>query len=314
MGSPGSAFSPDAYPTRPGETFDPRWLQTPATLNRTRLAALPNAEPTWIGRTAFELLGLDALKQLPSQEAPGVFGKRLGHLVATLHHGEIDAAASPWRQAYLRFWSTVQEVWLGGGVAAALGQPFLTAAQCEATSLGVNAVTLRLAEHPAELPLIGAARSNLSAAGKAVVLDCGHTGIKRGVAEYAGDALLRLRVLPSVPAPADGEHAPEAVEQVIESLMREVPEADSEVVASVASYVNPDGTLAESHSRYALLRANATLKLGHDGTLAARGVQSNVERAAVIMLGTALGVGFRPAPEALRPLKPEFQVRVLRAT
>src|SRR5690349_9823471 len=151
--SPGCALSADAYPSRPGEDFDPQWLQTPATLNRTCLAGLPGAEADWVGRPAVELLALDALSQLPADAAAEIFGRRLGHLVATLHHGDVDPGASNWRRAYLHYWSTVQEVWLGGGLAARLAQPLVVAARAEARRLGADGVAIHAAQYAAELPL-----------------------------------------------------------------------------------------------------------------------------------------------------------------
>jgi hypothetical protein len=199
-------------------------------------------------------------------------------------------------------------------VAATLGAGLVIAARDEARRLGAEAVAIHLAEHPAELPLIGAARTNHSATHAAVVLDFGHTAIKRGIAYYEQGALARLEVLSALAAPIDREGAPATVAEAIHVTLHEAPKADRDIVASVASYVNPDGTLAESHSRYALLRPDARLKLGHDGTLAACGIQASDERAAVIMLGTALGVGFVPPRETSRSFKPEFEVRVLRTT
>src|SRR5690242_15954152 len=104
-------LSPDAYPTRSGEEFDPQQLQTPATLNRTRLAGLPGAQPHWIGRRAFDLLSLNVLRQVRADEAPEVAGRRLGHLIATLRQGaRLETESSAWRRAYLEYWSSVEEV------------------------------------------------------------------------------------------------------------------------------------------------------------------------------------------------------------
>lgn len=308
MSSSGAASSPDAYSTRPGEAFDPLWLQTPATLNRTRLADLPGGVREWVGRLAFELLSLAALRQLPAEDAPTVFGRRLGHLIATLRRGaQLEPHASDWRRAYLQHWSTVQEVWLGGGAAAGLGEGLVRSANAEARRLGTERVEVKLAPHAAVLPLIGAARSNASATDTAVVLDFGHTAIKRGIAHYANLSLARLDVLEPLPAPTERERAPSAVAEAIDATLTGM-RASGEVVASVASYVNRDLTLADSHSVYALLRPSGRLRLGHDGTLAACGLQPNVEAAAVIMLGTALGVGFVPPPPSLRPVSAGFEV------
>ena len=46
------------------------------------------------------------------------------------------------------------------------------------------------------------------------------------------------------------------------------------------------------------------VSLVHDGTAAAR-AYAGVERAAVVTMGTALGVGFSPPAEMVRPLAPD---------
>ena len=123
-----------------------------------------------------------------------------------------------------------------------------------------------------------------------------------------------MEVFEPRPAPKHRDTALEAIKAALASTLQEVPAADATVVASIASYVNRDGTLAESHSRYAAVSSHAVeaalsgvkLRLGHDGTLAARGVQPHAQRAAVIMLGTALGIGFSPPPASLCPLSEDF--------
>jgi hypothetical protein len=103
--------------------FDPLQLTSEASLNRTRLADLPGADPDLIGRSAYELLRLDALANLAvdhgvhvvdrsdgprrlahtlrspdestataAQRVVAEFGRRLGHLLATLRVGAEEQA------------------------------------------------------------------------------------------------------------------------------------------------------------------------------------------------------------------------------
>ena len=312
------------------DAFDPLWLRPDASLNRTRLAALPGAEPAWVGRRAFDLLGRDALRQLAKEVGDGaaadIFGRRLGHLIATLHAGaDADETQSRWRRAYMAYWTTVEHVWLGGGLASALGPRLLVAARSEATRLGARRPSIELASYPAALPLVGAARSNGSATGRAVVLDFGHTAIKRGVATFSGRALDALKLLDPLPGPTPGSVVDVVLEVTAETLRAAGPDVDRLVVVSLASYVERSGRPVDSHSVYAPLGAFAPndlqqalrrrttsavrLRLAHDGTLAARGVVDTTGRAAAIMLGTALGVGFCPTAGHLRPLARSFSVR-----
>jgi hypothetical protein len=99
------------------------------------------------------------------------------------------------------------------------------------------------------------------------------------------------------------------------------------VALSLASYVRDDHPLDSPHLSYVALEGIANLgrwleaqlgphvgapvrvRLLHDGTAAALAV-SPVPRAAVITLGTYLGVGFaRATDDGLTPLSPGFEVR-----
>jgi hypothetical protein len=99
------------------------------------------------------------------------------------------------------------------------------------------------------------------------------------------------------------------------------------LVASLAAYVRDGSPLPRQGGVYAALHALAEpadrsiarrlstlvgrpldVALVHDGTAAAR-TFAGVERTAVIMLGTALGVGFAPPAQAFRPLAPALAAR-----
>jgi len=99
------------------------------------------------------------------------------------------------------------------------------------------------------------------------------------------------------------------------------------MVASIASYVVDGQPAAYDRGVYAQLhtisdnlgrwlsqhvgeRVERPVEIGllHDGTAAAR-TYAGTAHAAVIMLGTALGVGFPPRADELRPISPVFQVQ-----
>jgi hypothetical protein len=315
--------------------FDPQSLRTDASLNRTRLAALAGAEPDWVGQSAFGLLSRDALidleHRLGEPGAAQMFGRRLGHLIATLHLGDhADALHSEWRRAYRAHWRTIQQVWLGGGLAARLGGALVAGARAEADRLGAANVSIELAAFPASLPLIGAARGrDTGNHAHAVVLDFGHTAIKRAVAAYRNGSLIRIDLLESLAAPTPIDVIAILIEAIGDTLARAPADVDPTVVVSLASYVSRTGQPEDSHSLYAELRRLAPTELiervrqrsgrpvervrfSHDGTLAAAGVLSSAPDAAVIMLGTALGVGFVPLPpvDHLRAAATDFSVRL----
>jgi hypothetical protein len=294
------------------------------------LAALPGAEPEWVGQPAFALLSREALVDLMQRvdepRAAWVFGRRLGHLVATLHlDAEADAVQTEWRLAYRAYWRTIQQVWLGGGLAAHLRGNLVDGARAEADSLGATRVSIELAAFPASLPLIGAARTSLGDHQHAAVVDFGHTEIKRGVAAYAHGALIRLDMLEPQPAPAPVDVKTAVIETIADTLARAPSDVDPTLVVSLASYLSPSGEPEDTHSLYAPLRTLASeellwrvrqrsgkpvarIRFCHDGTLAGAGVLSVVPDAAVIMLGTALGVGFVPPADHLRDATTDFAV------
>jgi hypothetical protein len=311
--------------------FDPLWLRPDASLNRTLLAPLPRAVPRWVGQKAFDLLSREALLRLVSAvgtaRAAEESGRRLGHLIATLQSGAgAEMIRSNWRLAYRVYWTSVEEVWLGGGLAAYLGSGLLAGARAEAARLGASRPSIELAGWPAALPLIGAARSNSGTAPRAVVLDFGHTAVKRGLATYRGRRLAGLQLLDSLDPPAPASLVDAFIEAVAATLRCVGADVDPTVVVSVASYVDPNSRIApDGYSLYSPLGAVEPaaldralrdcignhllhLRLVHDGTAAASGVVPTVLPAAVITLGTALGVGFAPRHDQLRPLTPDFSV------
>ena len=311
--------------------FHPLRLRPHASLNRTLLAALPAAEPPWVGPPASHLLRREALLQLASEldaaSAADAFGRRLGHLIATLHSGRGDEMLhSDWRRAYRAYWTSIEQVWLGGGLAAYPGRGLLAAARAEAARLGASRPSIELAAWPSALPLVGAARTNAGIARRAVVLDFGHTAVKRGMATYRGRALARLQLLESLEPPAPAGLVDAFSDVVAATLRCAGADVDPNVVISVASYVDRGGRIvSDGVSLYSPLGAlepaaveralrlrtgiqPLRLRVVHDGTAAAGGVVPTVPAAAVIMLGTSLGVGFAPPPDHLRPLAADFGV------
>jgi hypothetical protein len=159
----------------------------------------------------------------------------------------------------------------------------------------------------------------------AAVLDLGHTTMKRAVAAYANGTLVQLEVLEPRPSPLRSDVKTAVVEVIADTLAGAPSDVAPTVVVSLASYVSPNGQPEDSHSLYAPLRTLAPVELlhrvrqrsgrrvervrfAHDGTLAGAGVQSASPAAAVIMLGTALGVGFVPPADELRPVAADFKV------
>jgi hypothetical protein len=254
------------------------------------------------------------------------YGRRLGHLVATLRLGADDASewttlfagAAPWRAAYRRHWRSVERVWLGGGIVAALGDDLVQAARAEAARLGLDASTLNAAPHADVLALIGAARTRMTPARRAVVLDFGYSSVKRGIVHFSqSGALQQLHVLDGLALGAVGlgsaRTSHDVLHSVVEVIAATVNEAhdnhiavDREIAVSLATYLT-DRQPFPSRELYDLLTdvdfatleaelARATgrplhVRYIHDGTAAAAALDTT-GRDGIIVVGTSLGAGF----------------------
>lgn len=122
-------------------------------------------------------------------------GVALAALVATLVLGPADArvARPEWPAAHWARWARVRHVLLGGGlVSGHLGRQLLTAARPSLTAFGVGHVILELAPDPQALVLHGIAAGVPD--GPAVLLDAGHTTVKRAQADIADGRAARFRL------------------------------------------------------------------------------------------------------------------------
>jgi hypothetical protein len=205
------------------------------------------------------------------------------------------------------------------------------------------ALDVAVAPWPRALPLIGAARSlGRPESEAALVYDFGGSTVKRALARNQSGALSSLELLAPVPVAgvADARaHEPEAVTALrLGGFMRDLIASDRReqrragmavsprVVVALACYVRDDQPLGDARGGYGALRRlpqnagawlsrevsretgeDAGVTLVHDGTAAGRALAGR-RRAAVIMLGTWLGVGFVPPGTSVLPLAPGFTV------
>jgi hypothetical protein len=167
-----------------------------------------------------------------------------------------------------------------------------------------------------------------------LVLDFGGSHIKRGLALYEHDMLTALRPLSPLPARwiAPDEHGAYRTHELAEYMAAVIadtwrderavyPELAPSIVASIACYIADGQPFDYDRGAYAALRTLSnnlgrwlaqrvsqqvgqpvTVELIQDGTAAAR-VYAGQPHTAVIMLGTALGIGFAPYTDCFRPLR-----------
>jgi len=348
---PGVTLEPDVRGKTANDLLAARAI---AGLVRRRAGALGLAGMAGAGDAAL----LPALGRRLASDDPGVreaaedvareAGRSLGYMLLALRRGDhVNREARPeWDEGHWVHWAGIRAVWLGGGVVGgSLGPRLRDHAAAVLAENGVADLDVRLAAHPAILPLLGAARSVAAPGEAAVVLDFGGSFVKRALAIYDGGALAALRPLPPLPAPsldlagreyASDEEVARLVADMADALARTWREAAAlgaapipSIVASVAAYVRDGHPLPRQggqlgmYAQLHLLPENASrwlarrlgervgqaveVALVHDGMAAAR-TYAGEERAAVILLGTSLGVGFPPAEGGLRPLAPDFAI------
>ncbi|MBN2500994.1 MAG: ROK family protein [Anaerolineales bacterium] len=274
------------------------------------------------------------------------FGRRFGFILLALQRGDaVNRQARPeWDVTNWEHWAGIRHVWLGGGlVSGNLGARMATYAQAVLHENEIVDYTVKVAPYTASLPMAGAARYLPADAGRGLVFDFGGTSIKRGFVELAGGILTNIQRLESVQTPwshltSEDTDSVENAQALIDGMVAVIVDtyrnltgkggdiADT-IPVSLAAYVQDGRPLAKQGGAYT--RANQVtdnlerelgqhlsktlghdigVKLLHDGSAAAA-VYAGERRTAVIMIGTALGIGFPDAGGGLRQLAADFEVR-----
>jgi hypothetical protein len=270
-------------------------------------------------------------------------GRNLGYILLTLHRGDaVNRAARPdWTTEDWEHWAKIERVWLGGGLmSGALGELIVQSARDCLAGYGY-AGQLRVDRSPygEMMAVLGAARY-LSASTRAVLcLDFGQTTIKRACLEFEDGVMVRVRRFESLAndvdeLPTTATPGPDARRKVLDMMRGAIAQTldeavacgitpDADLMLSVAAYVQGGRLLG--NGLYASLNAlsdDARPLLGdavfaqtgralrvhliHDGT-AACALYAGAPNVAVIVVGTALGIGFPPAADSdLRPLAPNL--------
>jgi hypothetical protein len=288
----------------------------------------------------------EASLRIASEGVAQTHGRRLGALLASilLSPSGLTDPLDPWEADYLSYWRVqVGTLILGGGLGnGLLGQVICRAVTEVFENCGLSAIQVQAAENPSFLPLLGAARSLVLRSGGlapviAAVADFGGTQAKRGLAVYGLDgSLLRLEVYPSrhvaaLIAPGKTAELAACMVETLAETIRKFPEGYlliPKVLVCLAAYVQNGKPLnLERGGYYALNQLSSDISAWfseqvsqasgraveveflHDCDAAAAALAGR-ERAAVVMLGSALGVGFVPPEEGYRKVAPDFEVVV----
>ncbi len=272
-------------------------------------------------------------------------GRNLGYILLALNRGDAvnRAARREWDDSYWNHWHGVRQVWLGGGlVSGRLGPHIAQHAEAVLKETGVSDYTVQVSPHTLALPLVGAARYAPTACPTVLVFDLGHTMIKCARAIYEHDELRTLHRLPSCPTrwAEIGQTSEDPTQQATRFLRHIVSiittawhrakmPPSSPILAGVAAYVQ-NGHPITARGAYGQLRhithnlqselaqriraqleAAVDVMLIHDGTAAAA-AYAGMENTAVIMMGTALGIGFPPPANNLRAMSASFTIHTQR--
>ncbi len=264
-------------------------------------------------------------------------GRNLGWVLLALRRGDAaNRAARPeWTDEHWAHWGRVRSVWLGGGMVSRWsGPPIVEHAREVLSAYAAQDEIVRLSPYGGWLPLVGAARQAPGEVTSALVMDFGGTRIKRARAIYTDQGLAALNIYPACPTDWDAitastavprERAARLLERMVDAAVEAWPGADcTTLVASIAAYVTNGQPQEYQGGGYVLLRdlsdnaarlladqlstrLNTPIRvtLQHDGSCAAAVYAGDVD-AAVITMGTALGIGFPPSVGRVRPFAPQF--------
>lgn len=265
-----------------------------------------------------------------AQQIAKAYGRRLGLLLLTLKRADpANRHAHPsWGLQQWRFWQKITTIHIGGGLlSGAMGPIAIASAQGSLRSCGFDKMNVKLSPLASYLPLAGLARAAPLNTRAMLLLDFGQTYIKRAVALYTSGNNSELRPLPRISAriePEDSagsnrELAQECADNIINVVAQSWQDAlvkdwslNPVIGLSLACYLlngHPPTSemgfygcmqlLAENVQQYLADRISEAIGrevriiLMHDGSAAALAFAGS-PKTVVVMLGTAIGVGFPP--------------------
>ncbi len=256
------------------------------------------------------------------------FGNRLGLLLLTLKKGEKEnrLARDDWDDACWEYWRSLKTVILTGGLASAMmGRRFKEDIQTIFDMAGEKPYHIMLFDNGTYIGMMGLAQKLMKDDTTSLVLDFGHTGIKRAVIKKSGGELAEFTAQESLPSlhmkshfDSEEEKRREAIElhryivNTIAASFRVAADSaapDDTILISIANYTH-NGTLNGERGGYAKLCAinpdyaavleddlsgelhrDIKVRLVHDSTASAL-YFADVTQSVCITLGTGFGVGF----------------------
>jgi len=267
------------------------------------------------------------LKQM-AQRVTKKFGNRLGLLFLTLKTAlpENRAARDDWDDACWTYWQRIETIILTGGLASSmLGRRFKEYIHTVFDMAGVKPYRIMLFDNGRYLGVMGLALRMMEDDTSALVMDLGHTGIKRALVRKRAGEIAGFTPMDSLPTQymqsrfdSRDEKLRMAIElhrhivSVTASSYKDLSQSENlsdTILISIANYTH-GGKLNAGRGGYAKLceidedyarvleeelsgelHRRINVKLVHDSTASAL-YFSDVSNAVCITLGTGFGVGF----------------------
>lgn len=271
-------------------------------------------------------------------------GRNLGFILLTLHRGDrvnrkarLDWTAREWAR-----WQSIRAVRVGGGiVSGSLGDQLIHNARELISAAGyADDLNVSKCPNPRSMAVVGASRYLPDTVQNALCLDIGQTSIKAAITQFEEGVLTRLLWLATQNVKWHWRNSVEAgndidprevlhfvtqeINKILEAAKKLRLDLDPDIMISIASYVN--GGKLVGNGIYARMRflgedvrvllaesikvvshIDSKIHIIHDGTAAAA-LHAGEKDTAVLVLGTAIGVGFVPESALmLRPISPDLQ-------
>jgi hypothetical protein len=275
-------------------------------------------------------------------------GRNLGFLLLTLHRGDKvnRDARSDWSPREWDQWHTIRQVYIGGGIVSGrLGDHVIENARQIISFNGYGEVIrVKKGTHPRMMAAIGATRYFPQETKQALCLDLGQTSVKSIVTHFESDIVTHVTQLPTHDVKWNWRNDPNAKNDidphdVVQFVTNELMDnwmtvvnkkirLDRDIMICIAAYVQRgrlfgNGIYAQMNILAEDVRIYLSRKLReqagidsnihiiHDGTAAAA-VHAGEKNSAVLVLGTAIGVGFVPeSANQLRGLSPGLEYKKL---